>query len=126
MVGVDDAVATGDWFIRRHGVFERLVARPGERDLLVQLLLASGELVAKAPGCYMYLVSVSGDGTDVVWVTEAWRSEEHRKAAYGRPGPGQIRAQAEALIELTDAPIHSIPVGGKGLLVRSKPAFLPR
>lgn len=113
-----DTVTTGDWLLCRLGISERLVARPEQRDRLVQRLLDAAELLACATGCYIYLISISAEEPDAVWVTEAWRSKNHRDAALDHPHARTMQAEIQTMLVSADQPVHSIPVGGKGLLAR--------
>jgi quinol monooxygenase YgiN len=111
-------VSTGDWLMNRFGMTTKVVVHAGQRDVLVDLLLAAAERVADAPACYLYVVSTSMEEPDAVWVSEAWRSKNHYEAWMSRPDVIQrISAMAPFIASRTE-PVLIVPVGGKGLKVR--------
>jgi quinol monooxygenase YgiN len=113
-------VTTGDWLVNRFGMTTKAVVQPGQRDVLVDLLLAAAERVADAPGCYLYVVSTSLDAPDEVWVSEAWRSKAHYEAWMSRPEVLQLFSAMTPLIASRTEPVLVVPVGGKGLQVRRR------
>lgn len=93
----------------------RVVAQPGQRDALVQVLLDAAALVAKAPGCELYFVATSATEPDAVWVTEVWRSEEDHKGSLTTPGVKELITKGRPLIASFGESVRTVPVGGKGL-----------
>lgn len=111
-------VVTGDWLVNRFGMTTKVAVYPGQRDVLVDLLLVAAERVADAPGCYLYVVSTSMEEPDGVWVSEAWRSKAHYEAWMSRPDVIQLISAMAPLIAGRLDPVLVVPVGGKGLQVR--------
>ena len=101
----------------RFGMFGKVIAQPGQRDALVQILLAAAELVAKAPGCELYIVHISPTEPETVWVTEVWRSEADHDASLSIDGVRELISRARPLIAGAPEAIRTIPVGGKGLTI---------
>lgn len=62
------------------GAYVNFIARPGERDVLVEHLLAAAGLVSPPAGCELYIINISPSEPDTVWVTEIWRSQADRDA----------------------------------------------
>lgn len=59
-----------------YGYLGSMRTRPGHRDDVVAILLkSSGGL--KAAGCELYVVGVTEEDPDRIWVTEIWLSKEH-------------------------------------------------
>ena len=99
----------------RIGRYVRMVARPGHGAVLAGLLLRVAEGLRSAPGCELYVVNLSSDESDTVWVTEIWADEEASDRALsadlGDVGIGEVMALLTGppeLVELT-------PIGGPGL-----------
>jgi len=111
-------VETGDWLMNRFGMTTKLVVLPGKRDVLVDLLLVAAERMADAPACYLYVVSMSMEEPDAVWVSEAWRSKNHYEAWMSRPDVIQRISAMTSFIAGRSEPVLIVPVGGKGLKVR--------
>lgn len=114
----NDQVATGDWLVHRFGTTTRLNVQVGQREVLVDLLLAIAERVAAAPGCYLYVVSISDAEPEAVWVTEAWRNKALHEAWMSRPEVVQLISATLPLIASRSEPTLVVPIGGKGIKVR--------
>jgi hypothetical protein len=59
----------------RFGMVGKLLAHPGRRGELVELLLAATRELQGADGCELYVVSQDRDDLDKIWVFEAWPDE---------------------------------------------------
>jgi quinol monooxygenase YgiN len=68
-----------------------------------------------APGCELYLINVSADEADTVWVTEVWADEAASDQALsgdlGEVGIGDVLELLAGPPELVDL----TPLGGAGL-----------
>lgn len=92
-----------------------MVAVPGKGSVLAGTLLRVAEGLRDSPGCELYVVNLTADEPDVVWVTEIWSDEASSDRALsgdlGEVGIGdvvQLLAGPPELVELT-------PLGGPGL-----------
>jgi quinol monooxygenase YgiN len=101
--------------MKRFGMIGKLTAHPGQRDALVQHLLAASRIVAKTSGCELYFVSTSSDESDAVWVIEVWRTKADHDASLTIPEVRQLIGEARPLIAGFSKPIETAPVGGHGL-----------
>lgn len=100
----------------RFGLHGKIIAHPGQRDALVQILLSAAELVGTAPGCELYIVHTSPTEPEAIWVTKVWRSEaDHKAASLSIAGVKGLIAKARPLIAAMPEQIRTTPVGGKGL-----------
>ena len=100
---------------RRVGRYVRMMAREGLGNRLADTLLKVANGMRDAEGCELYLINISNDETDVVWVTEVWADEAASDRALngelGEVGIGdvlELLAGPPELVELT-------PLGGAGL-----------
>lgn len=95
-----------------YGLVGKLRALPGKRDeLIYHILDGAGNL----PGCLSYIVATDPDDPDLVWITEAWDSEESHKASLGLRAVRQAIAKARPLIATFEPGQVTRPVGGLGL-----------
>ncbi|MGH3612851.1 MAG: putative quinol monooxygenase [Pseudonocardia sp.] len=105
-----DAGRTG-----RVGRYVRMVAQPGRGAALADTLLRVADGLRGTPGCELYLVNVSADETDTVWVTEVWANEAASDEALARDlgevGIGDVVKLLAGPPELVDL----TPLGGAGL-----------
>src|SRR5437763_60401 len=58
------------------GYHNQFTTQPGQGDTLEEILLAAAEGMRTNDSCLLYLVSRSPEDSNVVWVTEAWTSEQ--------------------------------------------------
>lgn len=97
----------------RYGRFGKLGTRPGQREALVAILLRDVAAL-KAVGCDLYLVHVSPEQPDGVWVTEVWESKEAHGASLALPSVKQAIAEAMPLLSGEFESFEFEVVGGLG------------
>ena len=98
-----------------YALLNRLTAKPGQRQRVVQLLLESGTLFDDDPSCHLYLVSESAEEPDVVWVVDLCTSEAAHATALKAP---ELRPFVEATVPLLERAPQQVevhPAGGKGV-----------
>ena len=96
-----------------HALLNRLTAKPGQRQPVVEILLESGKLFDDNPACLLYLVSESSDDPDLVWVIDLWTSQEAHAEALKTPELRPFVEQAIPLLEGMPEQIEVRLVGGK-------------
>ncbi|WP_380875063.1 hypothetical protein ACFB49_03080 [Sphingomonas sp. DBB INV C78] len=94
------------------GLIGRMLAKPGERDALVKILLDG---VADMPGCLSYIVAEDPENADAIWITEAWDSKESHAASLSLPAVKAAITKARPLIAGMDNGHTTRPIGGHGL-----------
>ena len=99
----------------RIGRYVRMVALPGQGPVLAGTLLRVAEGLRASPGCEMYVINLSVDEPDTVWVTEVWADEEASDRALsgelGDVGIGDVIGLLAGPPELVDLTV----LGGPGL-----------
>ncbi|WP_214400988.1 putative quinol monooxygenase [Pseudonocardia lacus] len=99
----------------RVGRYVRMVAQPGQGRALAATLLRVAEGLRAAPGCEMYVINLSPDEPDTVWVTEIWSdaeaSDQALSGGMGEVGIGEVLELLAGPPELVDL----TPLGGPGL-----------
>ena len=103
----------------RYGLCGIMKAHPGQRDVLLGLLLEAADVVAGMPGCEVWIVNTMPDDPDAIWVTEVWRSEADHAASLTGDAVRAIIARARPLIAEPGDRFRLEPVGGKGLTAAS-------
>jgi quinol monooxygenase YgiN len=98
----------------RYGYFGSMKAKPGQRDQVVKLLLRSAEGLSAA-GCHHYVIGVSDDDEQTIWVNEVWDSKEAHDDSLRLPETRAVIAEAMPLLtgEFTSREITVL--GGLGL-----------
>ena len=97
-----------------YGYLGTMRTQPGRRDEVAQALAEGAEALGDA-GCRLYVVSVSPDDPDQIWVSEVWDSKEAHDQSLQRP---EVRAAiAETMPKLTgEFTSHELHVvGGLGV-----------
>ena len=94
-------------------LINKLTAKPGQRDRVVEILLESGKAFDDNPACLMYLVAESVDEDNVIWVSDLWTSREPHDEALQRPEIRPFVNEAMPLLEGMPEQIEVRPVGGK-------------
>jgi quinol monooxygenase YgiN len=98
----------------RIGRYVRMVARPGEGADLADALLHIADNMRRAPGCEMYVVNMSVNEPDIVWITELWSDIMSSDLALG----GQLGQEGieDVVAHLAEPPelIPLLPLGGVG------------
>lgn len=95
-----------------HGLIGKMIAMPGKRDALVQILLESATAM---PGCLSYIVAADPADANAVWVTEVWDSKASHEAALSLPSVREAIARGRPLIAGFAESITTTPLGGHGL-----------
>jgi len=99
----------------KYGLFGKFTAHEGKRDELVAILLeAAATLERTNPDCLQYIVGVSPEGGDDIWISEVWTSKEAHDASLA---PEEVRNQimrARPLIKEIPGGTEYAVVGGKG------------
>lgn len=101
----------------RVGRYVRMVAQPGRGSALAHTLLRVADSLRDAPGCELYLVNVSADEADTVWITEVWASAAASDEALARD-LSEIGIGISDMIGLLAGPpelVDLTPLGGAGL-----------
>jgi quinol monooxygenase YgiN len=98
----------------KFGLYGKIIAQPGQRDALVAGLLEAAALMQHVAGCELYIVNVSVNEPDVVWVTEVWRSRSDHQASLALE---EIKALIKRTMPLIAGGerIEIVPIAGKGL-----------
>ncbi len=100
---------------QRFGMHGKILAKEGQRDALVELLLEAARTVGKLPGCDTYVVSTSPTEPDAIWVTEFWRTQADHDDSLKLDSVRAIIARARPIMSGAGDSSRFVPVGGKGL-----------
>lgn len=96
----------------RYGLMGKMIARPGQRDALIAILLAGSDAM---PGCRSYIVARDLKDENAIWVNEVWDSKEDHAASLQLPSVQAAIARGRPLIAGFDSYIETEPIGGFGL-----------
>jgi quinol monooxygenase YgiN len=91
-----------------------MMARPGQRDRLIELLLEAARS-STMPGCRLYVVSEVPAEPDAISIIEAWDDKAAHDASLQLETVRAVIAKARALIAGMGESVELRPVGGQGL-----------
>jgi quinol monooxygenase YgiN len=96
-----------------YGLIGKIIARPGDRDGLIAILLeGSGDM----PGCLSYVVAKDPADEDAIWVTEVWDSQEIHRYSLSLPAVQRAISRGKPLIAGFGERFETVPAGGHGLV----------
>ncbi len=95
-----------------YGLIGKALAKPGERDALIAILL---EGIASMPGCLSYIVAKDPADANAIWITEVWDSEASHQASLSLPSVKAAISRGRPLIAGFGERFVTQPVGGQGL-----------
>ena len=100
----------------KYGLHGKLLAKAGEGKALAKILMQAAELMSKAPGCELYLVSLDTQNEDEIWITEVWKQESDHDASLSIAGVRELIASAMPLLGESPKGGQKLQVlGGHGL-----------
>jgi quinol monooxygenase YgiN len=97
-----------------YGLHGTLLAKPGQRDALVALLLEASH-GGKMPGCRLYIVSEVPAEPDAISILEVWDDRAAHDASLQLESVRSVIAKGRPLIAGTGKSVELRPVGGQGL-----------
>jgi quinol monooxygenase YgiN len=101
--------------VEKFGLYGKLIAIEGKRDELTEILLEAAHSMKEINECEIYLVSISENEPDSVFVYEVWSNEHAHKASLSLEATQTLIQKAKPIIAGMER-IHSlIPKGGKGI-----------
>jgi quinol monooxygenase YgiN len=104
-----------------YGLCGKLVATPGQGEVLTGHLLDAAAALGHVDACRLYLVSRDPADADAVWVVEVWDSQEAHEASLLLDAVQQLIARARPVIAAMGERIELQTLGGKGLADRERP-----
>jgi quinol monooxygenase YgiN len=96
-------------------LLNKLIAKPDNRDKVVEILVESGKVFDDNPDCLLYLVTEADDDPNVIWVVDLWTNEESHTEALKAPALKPYVDEAIPLLEGMPEQIKVRAAGGKGL-----------
>ncbi|HEY2420532.1 MAG TPA: antibiotic biosynthesis monooxygenase family protein [Neobacillus sp.] len=101
--------------MEKFGLFNKFIAKEGERDRLVNLLLAAANSMEDQDDCELYVVNISPEDANAVYVFEVWNNEKAHQASLSLAAAQALIQQAKPIIAGIERISSLLPKGGKGL-----------
>ncbi len=99
----------------KFSLFGKFTVQEGKRDLLADLLLEAAESMKNLHECELYLVSVSENEPDTVYVYETWDNEQAHQASLSLKATQTLISRAKPIITGMKRISTLQTVGGKGI-----------
>jgi quinol monooxygenase YgiN len=99
----------------RIGRYVRMVAQPGRGEALADTMLRVADGLRATPGCELYVVNVSADEADTIWVTEVWADQEASDRALSSDMADVGISEVLDLLAGPPELVDLVPIGGPGL-----------
>jgi len=96
-----------------YGLIGRMLAQPGRRDELRDIMQAG--MSAGMPGCLSYVIAEDQGNADALWITEVWDDADSHTASLELESVRDAIARARPLIAGMDNRVETRPVGGVGI-----------
>ena len=96
-------------------MYGKVLAQPGQRDALLEVLLEAAETLGDMPECELYIVNTAPEEPDAIWVTELWASEDAHARSLERDDVRGLIQRGRPLIAGMGEQVRLTPVGGKGM-----------
>jgi len=97
------------------GLFVKFTVKDGERNTFVEMLLEAADAMKNVDECTHYLVHVSDDEPDAVFVYELWKNEDAHQASLTLESAQALIKRAKPIITGIEKISTLKPRGGKGL-----------
>jgi len=99
--------------VSKFAAYFKFKAHPGKGEALAEILLEAAEQCRTVEECELYIVNISEEDPDTIWVTELWSDQAaHDASLQGEEAAAMIR-RAMPLIAGAE-PVRLKPLGGKG------------
>lgn len=103
----------------KFGLFGKFIAKDGERETLVDILLEAAESMKNLDECEIYLVNVSEDESNSVYVYEVWSNENAHQASLTLEATQTLIKRAKPIITGMERISTLKTRGGKGISLNS-------
>lgn len=100
----------------KFGLYGKFTVKEGERDTLVDILLEAAESMQNLNECEIYLVNISDDEPNSVFVYEVWSNENAHQASLTLEATQTLISRAKPIITGMERISTLKPRGGKGIL----------
>lgn len=99
----------------KYALFNKLVAKEGEQETLVNILLEAADSMRNLEDCEIYLVNISPEDPNSVFVYEVWSDESAHQASLSLEAAQTLIQKAKPIIAGMERVATLSPKGGKGI-----------
>jgi quinol monooxygenase YgiN len=99
----------------KYGLYGKFTVKNGDRDTLVDILLEAADAMKEWVECELYLVSISEDEPNSVFVYEIWSDETAHQASLKQETTQNLIQRARPMITGMERISTLNTIGGKGI-----------
>ena len=99
----------------KYSLFGKFTVQEGKRDTMVEILLEAAESMADFKECEVYLVNISPDEPNSVYVYEVWSNEEAHQGSLTLEATQKLIQRAKPIIAGMERISTLKTIGGKGV-----------
>ncbi|MGP4039946.1 putative quinol monooxygenase [Gracilibacillus sp. D59] len=99
----------------KFGLFGKFTVKEGQRDTLVDFLMEASDSMESLDDCEVYLVSITDDEPNSVYVYEVWSDENTHQASLSLEETQTLIKRAKPIITGVERISTLKTLGGKGV-----------
>ncbi|GIO28527.1 putative quinol monooxygenase [Ornithinibacillus bavariensis] len=99
--------------MNKFGLFGKFIAKDGDRDKLVAILLEAAASMQSLEECEIYHVSISEDEPNAIFVYEVWSDQTAHQESLSLESTKKLITHAKTMITGMERISTLIPIGGK-------------
>ncbi|MFC4323310.1 putative quinol monooxygenase [Litchfieldia salsa] len=100
----------------KFSLFNKFMVQEGEKEKMVDILLEAAESMKSLDECEVYLVNISDNEPNSVYVYEVWANEDAHQASLSLEATQTLISRAKPIITGMERISTLITKGGKGIL----------
>ncbi|PLT27617.1 putative quinol monooxygenase [Peribacillus deserti] len=101
----------------KFSLFGKFSVKEGERDTMVNILLEAARSMETLPECEVYIIHVSEEDPNSVYVYEVWSHEQAHQASLALESTQLLIQRAKPIITGMERISTLTAMGGKGISV---------
>lgn len=101
--------------MRKFSLFNKFLIQDGKRDTMVEILLEAAESMKTIDECEIYLVNISEDEPNSVYVFEVWSNENAHQDSLTLDAAQTLISKAKPIITGVEKISALQTMGGKGI-----------
>ena len=101
--------------MNKFSLFNKFTLQEGKRDTMVEILLEAAQSMKEVEGCEIYIVNISENEPNAVYVYEVWRDEKAHQASLTLKASQTVINRAKPIISGIERISTLKAIGGKGI-----------
>ncbi|MCB5235605.1 putative quinol monooxygenase [Niallia circulans] len=99
----------------KFSLFNKFIVQEGEKEKMIDFLLEAAESMGNLDECEIYLVNISENEPNSVYVYEVWANEDAHQASLSLEATQRLISRAKPIITGMERISTLMTKGGKGI-----------